>query len=335
MGTTSAIKERTSRYSKIAGALVAAGGGLGLAVQGRLNGQLGARLHDGIGAALFSFGTGLVLLIVMVAAMPRARAGVARLRTAVKEHELRWWECLGGLCGAFFVTAQGITITALGVAVFTVAVVAGQTASGLVVDRAGIGPGHPRPITPPRALGAAIAVVAVLVSVSGDFAHPSALWLAVLPALAGIGMSWQQAVNGLVRDASANVVVPTAINFGIGTVGLLVAFAVDLVLRGLPEAPPADWWLYLGGPLGIVAILSMVVAVRLVGVLLLGLCSVAGQLIGALVLDLVTPAADGGLTLTSVLGAAITLVAVVVAALSTPGPTPGRPGSAERDQPAR
>jgi transporter family-2 protein len=319
VSTEPAIKERTSRSSKIIGALVAAGGGLCLAVQGRLNGQLGARLHDGIAAAVFSFGTGLVLLVAMVAAMPKARAGVRRLRAALAGHTLRWWECLGGLCGAFFVTSQGITITALGVAVFTVAVVAGQTASGLLVDRAGIGPGEPRPITPPRAVGATIAVVAVVVSVSGDFAHPSALWFAILPALAGIGLSWQQGVNGLVRDASENVVVPTAVNFGIGTIGLIVALGVDVVARGLPSTPPADWWLYLGGPLGILAISSMVVAVRLIGVLLLGLCSVAGQLIGALALDLVTPAADGGLTLSSVLGVAITLVAVVVAALPSRG----------------
>jgi bacterial/archaeal transporter family-2 protein len=319
VSTRPAIKERTSSYGKIVGALVAAGGGLCLAVQGRLNGQLGSRLHDGIAAAVFSFGTGLVLLVAMVAAMPKARAGVRRLRAALAGRTLRWWECLGGLCGAFFVTSQGIAITALGVAVFTVAVVAGQTASGLLVDRAGIGPGDPRPITPPRAIGAAIAVVAVVVSVSGDFAHPAALWLAVLPALAGIGLSWQQGVNGLVRDASENVLVPTAVNFGIGTVGLVVAFLIDVVVRGLPATPPGDWWLYVGGPLGILAILTMVIAVRLIGVLLLGLCAVAGQLAGALVLDVVTPAGDGGLTLTSVLGVAITFVAVVVAALPASG----------------
>jgi bacterial/archaeal transporter family-2 protein len=319
VSTRPAIKERTSSYGKIVGALVAAGGGLCLAVQGRLNGQLGSRLHDGIAAAVFSFGTGLVLLVAMVAAMPKARAGVRRLRAALAGRTLRWWECLGGLCGAFFVTSQGIAITALGVAVFTVAVVAGQTASGLLVDRAGIGPGDPRPITPPRAIGAAIAVVAVVVSVSGDFAHPAALWLAILPALAGIGLSWQQGVNGLVRDASENVLVPTAVNFGIGTVGLVVAFLIDVVVRGLPATPPGDWWLYVGGPLGILAILTMVIAVRLIGVLLLGLCAVAGQLAGALVLDVVTPAGDGGLTLTSVLGVAITFVAVVVAALPASG----------------
>lgn len=292
---------------------------MSLAVQSRINGQLGARLHDGIVAAFCSFGSGLVLLVVMVATMPKARAGVRRLRAALAGHTLRWWECLGGTFGAFLVATQGITITALGVAVFTVAVVAGQTASGLLVDRAGIGPGGPRPVTPTRALGAAIAVVAVLVSVAGDFAHPSALWLAILPALAGIGLSWQQGVNGLVREASENVVVPTAVNFGVGAVALVVASLIDVAVRGLPPTLPGDWWLYVGGAIGILVILTMVIAVRLVGVLLLGLCAVAGQLVGALVLDLVTPAADGGLSLTGVLGAAITLVAVVVAALPARG----------------
>jgi bacterial/archaeal transporter family-2 protein len=50
------------------------------------------------------------------------------------------------------------------------------------------------------------------------------------------------------------------------------------------------------------------------GVLLLGLASVAGQLIGAVALDLTVPT-GGGLTTASVLGTAITMVAVGVAAI--------------------
>nr|WP_246868878.1 DMT family transporter [Saccharopolyspora sp. ASAGF58] len=38
---------------------------------------------------------------------------------------------------------QGMAATALGVAMFTVAVVAGQISSGLVVDRLGLGPAGP------------------------------------------------------------------------------------------------------------------------------------------------------------------------------------------------
>jgi transporter family-2 protein len=196
-----------------------------------------------------------------------------------------------------------------------VAVVSGNVASSLLVDRAGIGPAGPQPVTVPRAAGAVLAVLAVLVAVSDRLGHPSGLWLAVLPALAGIGLAWQVAVNGLVRREADNVIVPTLVNFLAGTGVLLVAFAVDLAVRGAPAAPPGQWWLYLGGPLGIGAVLTAVTAVRFVGVLVLGLGSVAGQLIGAVLLDLIVPAPGSALTVAGVTGAAITMVAVGIASI--------------------
>jgi transporter family-2 protein len=303
-----------SPVPRIAGALLAGLGGIGLAVQGRINGQLGHLVDDGVFAAVISFGVGIVLLIPAVTLLPASRRGVGRLVRAVRTGRLRWWECLGGTCGGFVVATQGITIAVLGVAVFTVAVVAGNVVSGLFVDRAGIGPGGPQPITLPRVVGAGLAVAAVLVAVSDRLIHPSGLWLAVLPALAGVGLAWQVAVNGLVRREAGDVLVPTVVNFATGMLALLVALAVDLVLRGLPAAPPDQWWLYLGGPLGIVAVATAVTAVRLIGVLVLGLASVAGQLIGAVALDLVAPAPGGGLSPVAVFGASITMVAVGVAA---------------------
>jgi transporter family-2 protein len=300
---------------RAAGAALAALGGVTLAVQGRVNGQLGHLMHDGVFAALISFGVGTVLLAAAVAVTPSARAGLARLRSSVRGGRLHLWQCLGGACGAFLVTGQGLTVSILGVAVFTVAVVAGQVVASLAVDRAGLGPGAPEPVTLPRAAGAALAVVAVVVAVSDHAAiEAGGLWWALLPAVAGLGLAWQAAVNGLVRRESDHVVVPTLVNFSVGTAALIVAAAVDVAARGLPAAPPAQWWYYIGGPLGMVTIITAVAVVRFTGVLLLGLASVAGQLTGAVVLDLVVPT-GGGLTAAGVIGTAITMVAVGVAAI--------------------
>ncbi len=298
---------------RIAGAALASVGGVALAVQGRVNGQLGQRIGDGVVAALVSFGIGSALLLAAMPMLPAARAGLRRLRGAVRARELRPWQCLGGACGAFLVTTQGFTVSILGVAVFTVAVVAGQVVSSIPVDRAGLGPGGPQPATAPRLAGAALAVAAVVVSVSGHsaIADPGGLWWAVLPAVAGVGLAWQLAVNGRVRMAAADVVVPTLVNFLVGTAVLVVATTVTLLVRGLPDALPGDWWLYVGGPLGICAVLTAVTAVRLIGVLLLGLGSVAGQLVGAVVLDLV----GDHLSATSLIGAAVIMVAVGMAAV--------------------
>ncbi len=306
MGPVTAEITMTQR---VAGAAVAAFGGICLAVQGRVNGQLGHLLHDGVFAALCSFTIGLVLLVSAVAAIPATRRAAGRLLAGLRTGKLNWWQCLGGTCGAYVIAAQGITVAALGVSVFTVAVVSGMVVAGLAVDRAGIGPGGPRPITAPRAIAAGLAVVAVLVAVSNKLGNPAGLWLAVLPATAGLGIAWQTAVNGLVRLQSGDVVVPTMVNFLTGTAALTVAATIDVAVRGWPAPLPGQWWLYIGGILGIGAITTAVFAVRLIGVLLLSLSSVAGQLVGAVGLDVVVPTA-GGLSAVSVAGATITMEAV-------------------------
>ncbi|MEU0077019.1 DMT family transporter [Micromonospora tulbaghiae] len=300
---------------RVAGVGLATASGVMVAVQSRINGELGVRLADGIAAAVVSFGVGLLILLVLVPATPGGRRGLAALRGALRAGTLRPWQCLGGVCGAFLVATQGLTIGALGVAVFTVAVVAGQSGSSLLVDRAGIGPAGRQPVTPNRLIGAVLTVLAVLLAVGDRLGDPQALALALLPLVAGVGIAWQQAVNGRVRAAAGSAMTATLVNFTVGTAALLVTFAVDLAVRGRPAgAFPDEPWLYLGGPLGIVFIALAAALVRFTGVLLLGLATIAGQIVGAVLLDLVLPTAASHPGLDTLLGAALTMVAVLVAA---------------------
>ncbi|WDZ88020.1 DMT family transporter [Micromonospora cathayae] len=304
---------------RVAGVALAVLSGVAVALQSRINGELGVRLGDGIAAAVVSFGLGLLILLVLVPAAPAGRRGLRRLRAALREGALRPWQCLGGVCGAFLVATQGLTIGTLGVAVFTVAVVAGQTGSSLAVDRAGFGPAGRQPVTPSRLAGAVLTVLAVLIAVGDRLGDPGALVLALLPLLAGIGIAWQQAVNGRVRAAAGNALTATLVNFTVGTLALLVVFAVDLLVRGLPGGGlPAEPWLYLGGPLGILFIALAAAIVRFTGVLLLGLATIAGQIVGAVLLDVLLPTAASHPGPATLLGAALTLVAVLVAAIGPP-----------------
>jgi bacterial/archaeal transporter family-2 protein len=311
-----------TRGVRTVGTAVAVGIGAAVAVQARINGELGQRIDDGVVAALLSFLGGLLLLVLLAAARPSMRRGLGRVIAAVRRRSLRPYQLLGGICGAFLVACQGLTVAAIGVAVFTVAVVAGQTASGLLVDRAGIGPGEPRPVNPRRIAGAILALTAVVLAVSDRLGAPQAVWLALLPALAGVGTAWQQAVNGRVGAAARDVgpaltgMLPAAmVNFVGGTVALALVTAVEVAIRGLPEPLPAQPWLYLGGALGVLFIGTAAVIVPITGVLLLGLGTVAGQLIGALLLDLFLPTGGDQLTATTLMGTALTLVAVTVIAL--------------------
>ena len=301
------------RVLGIAMALVA---GALLAVQARINGELGERLGDGVAAAVISFASGLLILLVTAALAPRMRAGIARLAAAVRERRLRWWQLVGGTVGAYLVACQGLTVGAIGVAIFTVAVVGGQSASGLLVDRLGIGPAGPQPITRARVLAAAGAVVAVVISVSDRFTAPAAVALAALPLVAGFALSWQQAVNGRVGQAAGGPLTATLVNFAVGTVVLVVVAAVSTAVRGLPDAYPAQPWLYVGGTLGIPVVALGVLAVRWTGVLLLGMSTVAGQILAALLLDVVAPVAGRGPSVAAVVGCLLALGVVAAAGVA-------------------
>ena len=305
------------------GAVLAGGSGLAMAAQARVNGELADRLADGLAAAVISFGSGLVLLTVLVPLTARGRRGLRAVRAALRAGQLRWWHLLGGLCGGFVVATQGLTVATLGVAVFTVALVAGQSASGLAVDRVGLGPGGAEPVTAARMGGAVLCVLAVLIALADRLDAPRALGLAALPLLAGFGVAFQQAVNGRVRVAAGGSAWPaTFVNFTAGTAALLVAYAVGVAVRGWPDgALPAEPWLYAGGLLGVVVIATAVLVVQVTGVLVLGLSAIAGNVTGALLLDLAIPTA-GRPEPHTYAGAALTLVAVAVAGFA--GRTPAR-----------
>ncbi|MGW9308515.1 DMT family transporter [Saccharomonospora azurea] len=314
--------------------MIAVVAGVGMAAQSRINGELGRRLDDAVLAAVISFGSGLVLLVAAVLVSARMRAGLGRARTALRTRALRPWHFLGGLAGATYVLGQSVTVVLIGVAMFTVGVVAGQTVSSLAVDRFGLGPAGARAITWPRVLGAALMVVAVGIGVGGAFldAEADRVWVLVLPMVAGVGMAVQQAFNGRVGEVAGSPFTAALVNFTAGTAALVVLWGVSLATsaRSLPEELPAEPVLYLGGVVGVVFIAVASVLVAWTGVLLFGLASVTGQLLGSVALDLVVPATEGAISPATLIGCGVALVAVVVA---TVGGRRGGGGSLEESAP--
>jgi transporter family-2 protein len=214
-----------------------------------------------------------------------------------------------------FVLSQGLAGSIVGVALFTVAVVCGQTISGLVLDARGLGTVGRSPVIVTRIAGSALALVAVGWAVSAQVAGDVPLWILALPFIAGLAISVQQAVNGQVRGIARSAMTATFMNFLVGTTVLLIAAVIPELVVGLPDALPTEPWLYLGGAIGSIFIALSVIVVRTTGVLLLGLGTVAGQLVTALVLDLVVPVPGHVVAWTTVAGTALTLVAVAIAAL--------------------
>ncbi len=267
--------------------------GVMTAIQARINGVLGVRLGDGVVAGLVSFSVGTLVLAAIVAALPSGRAGMTRLARGLRERRIPPWMLLGGACGALTVSTQGLTAGLLGVSLFTVGVVAGQTTHGLVLDRIGFGPAGVVAVTMGRVAGAALALVAVAVSLSGDVLTTAPLWMLVLPFAAGVGIAWQQAANGRLAQRVASPMAATMTSFVAGTVVLALAAAVSVLVGGAPDPLPAEPWLYLGGTLGVAYIFLGAFLVAHTGVLLLGLGSVLGQLVTAVIIDMLWPTEAG------------------------------------------
>lgn len=276
---------------------VALGGAIAIgamtAIQARINGVLGVRLDDGIVAGLVSFAVGLGALALVILCLPSARRGVARLWLGVKERTIPVWMLLGGACGALTVSTQGLTAGVLGVSLFTVGVVAGQSLHGLVLDRIGFGPAGVVAVTPGRVMGGALALAAVAISLSGDVLASAPLWMLLLPFAAGIGIAWQAATNGRLAQRARSPLAATLMSFIAGTLILALAASVSVAVRGVPPTLPYEPWLYLGGLLGAVYILLGTFIVAQTGVLLMGLGSVLGQLVASVVIDFVWPTESG------------------------------------------
>ena len=105
----------------------------------------------------------------------------------------------------------------LGVALFTVATVTGQTLSGLLVDRMGIGPAGKRSITGIRVIGSVLTVAAVAWAVSPRFTGAGgsggAAGARAASVLAGFLMSFQQAMNGTATMHYGTPIAATLVNF--------------------------------------------------------------------------------------------------------------------------
>jgi transporter family-2 protein len=289
-----------------------------VAIQARINAGLAIDLGDALLAAVVSFLTGLVLVLAVVltrASSRRAWSGVG---------QVPWWTRIGGLGGACLVAVGAFAAPRIGVALLTVGLVAGQTSGGLLVDRAGLGPGGRHALTLPRVAGAVLCLLAVLVSALGRGTRGASPQLLGLVVAAGFLIAAQQALNGRVRRVTGDAAVATLVNFLVGSAALVLAYLAVGAVAGWhvghwPDA--AHWWLYSGGPLGATFVAVAAVIVRTLGVLRLGLAVIAGQLLGAILLDVVVPAAARGVATGTAVGAALTFVAVAVSGRAARTPT--------------
>ena len=262
--------------------LLAALSGILISLQARTNGELSLRLNNGLQAAFISFGSGLILIAIISLFNPTIKSGVRRLRAAVVAKEIAPWTLFAGALGGTFVAVQTQIVPLIGVAIYSVASIAGQGATSLIVD---------------RIEAKDLSLIAVFFA-----------------GLAGAIVGVQRAMNGLINEHSQQSFTTSLLNFIMGTttlgVVLLIAVAIGKVeFVALPAGP---WWIYMGGVIGVIYIAFTSTIVQHLGVLTFTIFSTGGQLIGALFIDLISPTKGVSVSAYLVSGIVMTFLGVLV-----------------------
>ena len=300
--------------------LLAALSGLMIALQARANGELSHRLNNGLEAALVSFGSGLIIIAAIAVFNPAIKEGIKNLRVAVANKEIARWKLLAGALGGSFVAIQTHIVPLIGVAIYSVASIAGQTAMSLVVDRIGLTGGGKKLISGRRVAAAVLTVLAVFVSVFDRIdAKNLSLFAVVLGCIAGAVVGVQRALNGQINEHSHQSFTTSLLNFITGT-SLLVILILGGVLIGkieLVPLPAGPWWIYTGGTIGVIYIAFTSTIVQHLGVLTFTLFSVGGQLVGSLVIDLISPTNGVNVSAYLVTGIVMTYLGVIAGGVSS------------------
>jgi transporter family-2 protein len=289
--------------------------GVMIALQARVNGELSHRLGNGVEAALVSFGSGLLVVAVIALFSPSIKEGVKNLKGAVSRNEIPRWTLFAGALGGTFVAIQTHVVPVIGVAIYSVASIAGQTAASLLVDRLGITGGGKKQITIRRLAASIFTVFAVFISVFDRIENANlALFAVLLAGLAGAVVGVQRALNGQINEHSHQSFTTSLLNFFMGT-SFLFLFLVALQIFGntpLAALPGDTWWMYTGGVIGVIYIAFTAKIVQHLGVLTFTLFSVGGNLLGSLLVDILLPTKGVQISWYLMTGIAMTYLGVIV-----------------------
>jgi len=284
-------------------------------MQARANGELSLRMGNPIEAALVSFGSGLLIISLISIFTPSIRNGMKNLKGAVSRKEIPVWTLFAGMLGGGFVAVQTQIVPIIGVAIYSVASIAGQTAASLIVDRIGLTGGGKKQITVRRVAAAGVTILAVLVSVLDRMeAQNLSLFAVIFGCFAGAIVGVQRALNGQINESSHQSFATSWLNFIMGTTFLFVFLAIGVLINRaeIVALPSGPWWMYMGGTIGVIYIAFTSTIVQHLGVLTFTLISVGGQLVGSLLIDLYSPTEGVQISAYLVTGIVMTYLGVLV-----------------------
>lgn len=136
--------------------LVALVAGAMMPVQAAINHKLSTYVQSPVLSAFVSFGVGFIALFLYIISSGIQLSALSNARNAPP---VAW---LGGLCGAFFVTAVVTIVPRLGVALTFGILILGQMIATLPMDHYGFLGGMIKEINLPRIIGVALIIGGVI-----------------------------------------------------------------------------------------------------------------------------------------------------------------------------
>jgi transporter family-2 protein len=271
-------------------------------------------MGDSLEAAFVSFSSGLVFVSLIALFRKDVRLGFKEILSAVSAKKIAKWRLGAGVLGASFVAMQTHVVPIAGVALFTVASLAGQTAISLWVDHIGLIGSGKTLITRRRIIAAVITVIAVIVSAWDRFSQSdfsiAAIFLAIV---AGGWVGVQRALNGQINSYAKKSFATSLLNFSTGTSFLFLLLALRSIFtdHSIMNFSSGPWWMFIGGSIGVVYIAFSALAVQYLGVLEFTLFSVGGMLVGSLLIDFIAPTPGTSLSWYLVAGIFLTYLGVI------------------------
>ncbi|MFO0961055.1 MAG: DMT family transporter [Isosphaeraceae bacterium] len=133
--------------------------GMALALQVGVNATLRSRMGGAVPAALASFATGTVALLIYLGIRPPGRIDWSGLSQAP------WWIWTGGLLGAVYVATAAEVAPKLGAAPWLALIVTGQVIASILLDHFGVAGFPTHPMNWARLIGAILLLAGVVVVV--------------------------------------------------------------------------------------------------------------------------------------------------------------------------
>jgi len=271
--------------------------GVLIAVMLVFNGELSGR-YGIYSATVVIHVVGLILIAAVVL--------LRREKPFAKRHA--WFLYLGGAIGVLTTVFNNFAFGRISITAILALGLFGQSVAGLVIDHYGLWGMSKYPFSK-RKLGGLALILGGIAAMINNFE----IVAVAVSFAAGVSIATARTLNGMLADLTS-VRVSTFFNYVIGLLGSILAFLVlgrgEMLSFGFEIVSLSpNWWIYLGGVLGVAVVLISNIVVTKVSAFYLTLLIFVGQVFAGITLDIVI---SGELSFRAFIGGALVAVGLVI-----------------------